>query len=137
MNVFGVPDDYPFGLSDSELQAKVKEFTEKLAGGDTVRWAPLVQLGLSELQNRETRRSNTMSRRVANAALAVSVGALVFTGAAVYYARDAARSSERWERRQAEQLEALRQDAAGTRTAVEQLQREMAARRGRGVVSPR
>ena len=120
-----VPEDYPFGLSDSELQAEISKVTGRLAGGDTVRWAPLLQLGQSELQNRrsnrETRLSNMTSRRIACAALVVSIFSLVFTGVAAYFAHDAARTSARWEIRQSAQLEALRQEAAGTRVGVENL----------------
>ena len=116
-----VSEDYPFGLGNSELQAELNRLAGRLAGGDTARWGPLLQLGLSELQNRETRRSNMTSRRIAYAALSVSIFSLVVTGVAAYFAHGAAQTSARWEIRQSGQLEALRQEAVGTRVNLENL----------------
>ena len=102
-----------------------------------MRWGPLVQLGLSELQNRETRKSNETSRRVANAALAVSAASLLFTGAAVYYARDAANSGTRWEREQLQRLDALRQEVTAARASLEKVLAATPGRSGGKTTRPR
>src|SRR5439155_6168616 len=97
---------FPHECTDEELRAKIDEYAQPLQSGGTtesMRWAPLLQLGLNEQHNRaarrladerqeEAQRLNATSRRAANVALAVSVASLVFTGVAAYDARDASRS---------------------------------------------
>ena len=116
---------------DSALKAALDQLLPQLAGGgslnDSMRWGPLVQIGMNEQQNRETRRSNKTSRRVASVALVVSAASLLFTGIAVHYARAAAQSTERWEKCQNEQLEGLRREAATARVSLGKLEATMAA----------
>jgi hypothetical protein len=120
---------FPYECSDEELQEKIAEYAERVQSSGTtgtLQWWPLLQLGLIEQQNRQTRRSNTTSRRVVHFALVASIASLLFTGVGVLYVRQAARSSER----QIEMLEAVRQEAAGVRASIEKLQAAMAPRSG-------
>ena len=130
----GLPRSFP-GCTDGELRAAITDLSRELYESSasttgSMRWAPLLQVAMNEQQNRETRRSNTTSRRVAYGAVAVSVASLIFTGAAVHYAREATRSSERWEREQIRRLDNILEEVSAARVSIAKLEAAMAAQRG-------
>src|SRR5262249_8085054 len=132
---------------------------------ESMRWGPMLQLGLYEQQNRATRRSNEKAEqiaasgvqiadkavKIAKVTLWVAIVSLVFTSVAGYYAWQATRSSDRGEARQFEQLEALRREATrqveqldalrgeavATRASIDQLHALMATVRGNTAAKPR
>jgi hypothetical protein len=66
---------FPYECSDEELQEKIAEYAERVQSSsttETLQWRPLLQLGLIEQQNRQTRRSNTTSRRVVRCSCGVA-----------------------------------------------------------------
>jgi hypothetical protein len=75
-----VPEGYPFDSSDDEIRETLRALAEPLSGGDVndvLRNAPLVNLGLAELERREQRRVNRLVLAVA--LLAAWVAAVSFT----------------------------------------------------------
>jgi len=111
---------YPNKLSDKRLKALVAEYQaeilkEKASPNSVLRWVPLVQLGLSEIQGREAKKTaerqsqraekmELLSIRISILALLIALASAIAT---MGIAQTTARANERWEQNQLEYLQSI------------------------------
>ena len=82
-------------MRDKEIEDSIKEYSEEIfkskAGINTVmRFSPLIQLGQTELQGRQTKRVTCLS-------IIVSIVSLFIAGTALYVSFNTSRASTHWE----------------------------------------
>ena len=109
--------NYPHGLTDNQIESSIKEYSHEIfeARGNintTLSFVPLIQLGQSELQSRQTKRVTWLT-------MIVSFTSLLISGAALFVSYDSSRASSEWEK---SQLQALNEINA----SIGRLNREMA-----------
>jgi hypothetical protein len=110
--VVTVNTKYPHDMADEEIQTYIRTYSESIvksqANLNAVLWAaPLIQLGHMELQNRQFRRNAREIRRTTYASLGLAALSLFVATAALWFALDASRTSDRWEDQQLALLESL------------------------------
>lgn len=106
-----IPDNYPHGLKDQDIENSIKEYSQEIARNSgnplaTSIYSPLIQLGQSELQNRQTKKTLILT-------MIVSFTSLFIAGAALYVTYQASVSSNHWERSQIEILSKIENNTEG------------------------
>jgi hypothetical protein len=97
--------DYPTNVKTKELKRIIKEYIDELFNSRAdiniiLQLSPLIQLGQSELQNRQNKRIEITSTLI-------SISSLVIAIISVYIAVRSDVSSDRWEKNQNIQLNTL------------------------------
>ena len=105
-----INSQYPYGMKDKEIAEAIKEYSaviynSKADINSVLRFSPLIQLGQTELQGRQTKRVTTLS-------IIVSIVSLLIAGSALYVSLYSSRVSSRWEGSQINLLKELKTEAS-------------------------
>lgn len=100
--------DYPHGLKDKEIEDGIKYFYNEMYKSKTninkvLLFTPMIQLGQNELQSRHTKRITRLS-------LGIGILSLLIAALALYVSSYSSKSSTRWESKQIELLDSIKQD---------------------------
>ena len=110
-------NDYPHGMKEKEIEDAIKEYSEEISAARgninaTMVYSPLIQLGQTELQSRQTKRATLLS-------VIVSFTSLLIAGTALYVSYHASNSSARWEQSQLEVLRKIMNETKNINTTIQ------------------
>jgi hypothetical protein len=109
MSMAKLTNNYPHGLSDKEIMECISGYSKEIFDNRQelpsalVQYAPLIQLGASELQGRQTKRATNLS-------IFVSIISLSIAGAALGVSYYSSKSSSRWEESQIKALNEIKSE---------------------------
>jgi|GEM_PF-2044512 hypothetical protein len=100
-----LPDNYPYGCSDEVISASLKACADEIAASNAqtnkvLQLAPLIIVGHSELQNRQTKRITRLS-------IGLGVLSLIIAGVALWISVAGNSSNTRWQTTNLELLRGL------------------------------